>query len=284
MKTDSPKLDSLKQELHRLGLTNNPSRLEYTKRRNPEISPAATSVMYELNCSWSELLDLMGIPHKSRSIHPNWIRIDDKELLDLIFTFVRKRDIHSLKEYIQQKSETVPSQRTINSRFGNWTNVIIEYDKNFDDHRFGSKTSKAFRYTGGFDDLINSVAKYIKDNNVSTWARYNLIKPESLPSQQQLLYRSKMKSGDLTKIIRQKTSPLFANKGGYKGKKFETLREALMASSKFIMKDHIGTWKQYDLKRTKDLYSFATLAKKLGSREELSAAVYALTGVKMTIS
>lgn len=274
-------LENLEKELQRLGLNNNPSRLEYTKKRNTETSPAATTVMRELNCSWGELLDLINIPHTKSAIHPNWSGVEDKELLDLIFIFVRNKDIHSLKEYLELRNETVPSQFTINTRFGSWSNVIRAYDEQYDDFRFNYKTVKAFRYEGNLDELINSVAKYIKDNNVSTWSKYNLSKPANLPTQQQLLYRSRMKSEDLTQIIRSKTSGFFSSKGGYKPAKFKNVREAIVASSKFILENQIKTWKQYDLMRTMDLYSFTTLIRKSGSRAELNASLYVLIGIKL---
>ena len=142
-------LNALKNEIHRLGIEENPSRTELQDSYDNKNMPSPNWYLSHFGCSWEELMRKIGLEYdglksigKSSSIRNigtqhalRWGKMTNDELMDLIIREMRVKVMYTITEYNQGRDrKNTPSIPIVIKYLGGWKNVKSEYVR-----RYGGK-------------------------------------------------------------------------------------------------------------------------------------------------
>lgn len=203
------KLEELRAEIIRLGLNSNPSRLEYTKRRDPKHSPSATGVMRSTGLNWKEVLEQIGLTPKKTIKQNNWKKYSDLDFKLLVLDIIYNNHIVSRQDYIARKEEAWPSETKVLERFGSWKKVnellLIKYpDAEF--HVRGYSAQKDGDAVMIDKNRLKKAIDFIESNKITSWTEYSRVRTKDVPTINELRNGQRIKYSELTTLIKSSVS------------------------------------------------------------------------------
>ena len=139
---DEELLKMLKDEIVRIGIDGSPSRTEYQEKYDNSKTPHPNTYLSIFNCTWGELMSKIGYNYDGLSViaefgknnkgktgRGKWNSMTQENLLDLVVTEIKDKDIRTSNEYIERADRTkAPTYGTIVSLVdGKWSRVKEVY-------------------------------------------------------------------------------------------------------------------------------------------------------------
>lgn len=139
-------LDSIKKEIHRLGLEDNLSRTEYAKLYDKNNSLSPTGAMAALNMTWKEIMEELGFEYdeikrkqEKMRVHntgkkyaQTWSGMTYQEVLDVIVEEMRSKDIWTSTQYKELRDrKNTPSMPMVVKLIGGWGIAKSEYERKY---------------------------------------------------------------------------------------------------------------------------------------------------------
>lgn len=161
-------MNALKNELIRLGLQDNPSRTAYQNNYDPDLAPAATTVMYRTGQSWNELMKIFGFDYDTRSYKD----VSKEEVLDIIVKAIHKADIRGYMEFmLRAKDIKAPSAQTLTSYGMDWQDVQERHKELYGAYILPPTKRGSWRYLST-DELLDIMANEMKKKGFMSVTEY----------------------------------------------------------------------------------------------------------------
>lgn len=156
-------LKSLKDEIFRIGIQENPSKTEYNKLRNKDTSPASSTVLSRTDMTWTQVMQLIGLRYDGLALQKDLEYVKDD------FPYMTQ---DQKLEYFSDKVKRIGLTND------GWFRVLNIVDEGNTFNKMATSSKREKYVSSDFkslkkEDQLNSLLDYLKTNKILNSVDYN---------------------------------------------------------------------------------------------------------------